>query len=329
MYDGNESFTGAAYIYRDAPPNWREETILFTSDGQQGDQFGNSVATDGELVVVGAPAVDGPKPADQDFGAVYIYRLDGLIWVETEVTASDGAHHDKFGRSVSVSGDVLITGADEDDDNGIGSGSAYIYRYDGQSWIEEAKILASDGAAGDNFGTTVSIDGDTAVVGADTETENGMYAGAAYVYRYDKDASEWVEEAKLLASNGQSLDFFGHSVAISGSHIIVGAPQNFNGMPGAAYIYQHNGSQWSQQAVVRATDGVVADHFGISVAIHEAVSWINSGSLENSYLFRGLTVMSCHSEVLSIVPPYVTLLSTRELHGICYDSVQYGLDIGR
>ena len=290
FFDGNDFSTGSAYIYRAESPNWFQDTVLFTSDGQPDDLFGNSVATDGDVVVVGAPGVDGET---QDYGAIFIYRFDGSIWVETKITASDGANNDKFGRSVALSGNVVITGSDGDDDNGLGSGSAYIYRYDGRSWMEEAKILASDGAANDEFGVSVSIDGDIAVVGADGQNENGMIAGAAYVYRYDPARSRWVEEAKLLASDGQSFDFFGHSVAISGNHILVGAPQFFSGRPGAAYVYEHNGLQWNEQARVCAVDGALEDQFGRTVAIHEDTAvvgvWQDDDNGEESgsaYVYR-------------------------------------------
>ena len=106
---------------------------------------------------------------------------------------------------MGVNGNLVIVGSFADDDNGPLSGSAYIFRYDGASWVEEAKLLPSDGEALDNFAFSVAIDGNVAVVGAQSEGEIGINAGATYVFRYDPGLSEWIEEAKLFASDGRSL----------------------------------------------------------------------------------------------------------------------------
>jgi ribonuclease BN (tRNA processing enzyme) len=133
---------------------------------------------------------------------------------ETKVTASDGASADQFGKSVAVSGDTAVVGAFFDDDNGTDSGSAYVFRYDGSDWAEEAKVTASDGVADDDFGFSVAISGDTAVVGAPQDDDNGSSSGSAYVFRYD--GSDWAEETKLTASDGVADDRFGNSIAVSG-----------------------------------------------------------------------------------------------------------------
>ncbi len=98
---------------------------------------------------------------------------------EFKITGSDGAAEDLFGVSVSISGDYAVVGAYIDDDNGDSSGSAYVFKRTGTSWAQEAKLLPSDGAAGDNFGFSVSISGDYAVVGAQTDDDNGDDSGSA------------------------------------------------------------------------------------------------------------------------------------------------------
>ena len=136
-----------------------------------------------------------------DSGSAYVFRYDGSDWVEeAKLTASDGAADDYFGGSVAISGDTAVVGAVCDDDNGRNSGSAYVFRYDGSDWAEEAKLTASDGAAYDYFGCSVAVSGDTAVVGASDDDDNGLDSGSAYVFRYD--GSDWTEEAKLTASDG-------------------------------------------------------------------------------------------------------------------------------
>jgi len=156
-------------------------------------------------------------------GSAYVFHREGANWVEeSKFTASDGVTDDRFGTSVSISGDYVVVGANEDDDNGYNAGSAYIFRHEGADWVEETKLTASDGGAYDNFGTSVSISGDYAIVGASGDNDNGSHSGSAYVFR--REGSDWVEETKLTASDGDYDDYFGTSVSISGVYAIVGAP---------------------------------------------------------------------------------------------------------
>ena len=131
---------------------------------------------------------------------------------------SDGETICNFGGSVSISGNTAIVSASRADDNGNTSGLAYILRFDGKQWIEEAKLTASDGASGDYFGSNVSISGNTAIVSASLD-DNGGCCGLVYVYCFD--GKQWIEETKLTASD----DSFGRSISISGDTVIVGAPR--------------------------------------------------------------------------------------------------------
>ena len=175
------SDAGWAYIYEWDGVQWLE-TKLTATDGQRGDQFGLSVSVSGNRVVVGAPSDHNPNGADS--GSAYIYEWDGLQWAETKLRASDGDVGDSFGSHVSVSGDRVVIGAAGDDDNGENSGSAYLYDWDGLHWVE-TKLTASDGAAGDSFGSAVSVSGNRAVVGASDDDDNGTDSGSAYVYEWE------------------------------------------------------------------------------------------------------------------------------------------------
>jgi hypothetical protein len=189
----------------------------------------------------------------------------GTGWMdEQKLLASDGAAYDSFGWSVSISGDYAIVGAHEDDDKGIESGSAYIFRWDGTSWSQQAKLTASDGAAGDYFGYSVSISGDYAIVGAIYDDDKGSASGSAYIFK--RDGTSWSEQAKLTASDGADNDCFGRSVSISGDYAIVGAYYDDAGK-GSAYIFKRDGTIWSQQQKLTASDGAADDRFGISVSI--------------------------------------------------------------
>ncbi|GAF91309.1 unnamed protein product, partial [marine sediment metagenome] len=184
-----------------------------------------------------------------------------------KLVPSDGAQDDNSGYSVAISGDTAVVGAYADDDNGSSSGSAYVFRYNGSSWAEEQKLLASDGEANDYFGHAVAISGDTAVVGAYGDDDNGSSSGSAYVFRYN--GSNWSEEQKLLAFGGGVGDQFGYSVAISGDAIVIGAPyDDDNGSnSGSAYVFRYTGGNWMLQAMLLASDGEANDYFGRAVAI--------------------------------------------------------------
>jgi len=182
---------------------------------------------------------------------------------DNKLFASDGASNDKFGKSVSIDGDYAIIGAFYDDDNGNESGSAYIFYKSGTSWIQQAKLTASDGATDDNFGCSVSISGDYVIVGADHDNDNGTNSGSSYIYH--RSGTNWTQQAKLTASEGSEYDYFGCSVSIFGDYAIIGAFLNVNG---SSYIYHRLGTSWTQQAKLTASDGAAYDDFGCSVSIY-------------------------------------------------------------
>ena len=153
------------------------EVKITASDGAAYDFFGESVAISGDYAVVGA-AYDGDHGASS--GSAYIFKRNGTAWTqEAKISASDGAAEDFFGWSVAISGDYAVVGAYG---AGTWSGSAYIFKRDGTAWTEQAKITASDGAVDDNFGWSVAISGDYAVVGAYLDDDAGLQSGSAYIY---------------------------------------------------------------------------------------------------------------------------------------------------
>ena len=193
---------------------------------------------------------------------------------QAKLTADDGIREDRFGYSVSVSGDYAVVGADLadvgspfDDNDQSKSGSAYIYQRTGSAWTQTAKLTADDAAASDFFGRSVSIDGDYAVVGAEGDDDNGANSGSAYIFH--RTDSAWTQQAKLTADDGAQTDVFACSVSISGDYAVVGAiGDDDNGeMSGSAYIFQRTGSAWTQQAKLTADDGEAEDFFGRSVSI--------------------------------------------------------------
>lgn len=194
---------------------------------------------------------------------------------ESKLTASDGAVYDNFGLSVSISGDYAIIGAYQDDDSGSNSGAAYVFERAGNDWIQRAKLTAGDAAAGKNFGYSVSMSGDYAIVGAIGDGDNGSFSGCAYIYRKPLDGwADMTETAKLTASDGADSDNLGFSVGISGDYAIVGAlTDDDNGSSsGSAYVYTKPLGGWTnmtETAKLTASDGAAGDNFGISVSISD------------------------------------------------------------
>jgi len=235
--------------------------MLTASDAADDDQFGYSVAIAGDTMVVGAYVLASDNGAAS--GSAYVFtRSTGSTWTEqAKLTASDGAAEDRFGESVTIAGDTIVVGAPGDDENGTGSGTAYIFTRTGTSWTEQAKLTASDGAAADVFGNSVAIDGDSMVVGAHLDDVNGITnSGSAYVFL--RTGTTWTEQAKLTASDGAAADRFGESVAIAGDTIVVGAHvDDDNGTgSGSGYIFTRTGTAWTEQAKLTASDGAMGDH---------------------------------------------------------------------
>ena len=266
MDDVNGLGSGSAYVFTRTGTAWVEQAKLTASDGAAGDLFGESVAIAGDTIVVGAPLM---MTMATDSGSAYVFTHTGTTWTEqAKLTVSDGAASDQFGYSVAIAGVTIVVGAYNNDDNGTDSGSAYVFTRTGTAWMEQAKLTASDAAAGDLFGWSVAIDGDTIVVGAlRGDDDNGEDSGSAYVYT--RTGTTWTEQAKLTASDGAAGDQFGWSVAIDGDTIVVGANLDDDNGPasGSAYVFTRTGTALTQQTKLTASNGAGADRFGISVAI--------------------------------------------------------------
>ena len=196
------------------------------------------MSIDGNTIVIGADRDDDNGSSS---GSAYVFSNDSGTWTQTaKLTAYDGAGGDYFGGSVSIDGNTIVIGADRDDDRGSSSGSAYVFSNDSGTWTQTAKLTASDGASFDYFGDSVSIDGNTIVIGADRDDDRGSSSGSAYVFT--NDSGTWTQTAKLTASDGASFDYFGGSVSIDGSTIVVGTLLNSLSLhrdkEGSAYIYR-------------------------------------------------------------------------------------------
>lgn len=182
-----------------------------------------------------------------------------------KVFAEDGTREDGLGYVVAIDGDTAVIGAHEDDPNGLASGSAYVFTRTGNRWNQQAKLQASDGAAGDKFGFSVSVSGDTILVGALLDDDQGSNTGSVYVFT--RSGNQWSQQAKLQTADGTETGFsaFGKNVSLSGNTALIAANVDFN--TGGVYVFVRNGSTWSQQAKLEAVGGSVFDHFGTALSL--------------------------------------------------------------
>lgn len=274
---------GAVYVYRFDGSDWSFETKIRPADATPNDRFGSAVALSGERAVIGA----------WNARAAYVFEFKDDSWVERaklQPPARGGG--DRFGDSVAIDDDLIVVGAYLDGENGNGAGAAYVYRFDGKQWLQEAKLLETKTPApGDHFGYDVDVRGDIIVVSVDGDDDAGQDAGAVDIFRFD--SSGWVNEFRLQPPDLSPGDAFGVSVAIDADTIGVGAPGNDDAAPhgGAVYVYQFNGKAWVQDTKLLGTDtgagfGAALDLNGGSMlggtSGHDGPCGIRSGG---AYLF--------------------------------------------
>jgi hypothetical protein len=278
--------SGSAYIFeRDygGTDNWGEVKKLVADDAAANDQFGVSLAIDGDVAVVGAFGDDGLR------GAAYVFERHAggtNNWGQVKkLVASDRQLNDRFGNSVAVSGDTILVGALLEDggcpptNTKCASGSAYIFeRNEGgkNNWGESKKILPDDPQLGQTFGNCVALSGDYAAICAISDPTVARGQGAAYAFgRNEGGTGNWGQMKKLIASDGNDNDKFGKSIGISGHTIVVGAfsadigGSNF---VGAAYVFEKDypwPNKWGEIKKLTASDAQFNDQFGISVAIKD------------------------------------------------------------
>jgi hypothetical protein len=269
---------GVAYVFTRNVTVWTQQARLFSDDAEDFDNFGTSVALspDGNMALIGAIG-ESTTPTSNN-GAVYMFTRSGSVWTQqAKLLSSDRATGDIFGSSVKISGDgnTAIIGAPYEvtAPPTLSNGAAYVFTLSMGVWTEQAKLLASDRANADLFGTSVALsgDGNTALIGANNETTTPTSTnGAAYVFT--RSGLTWTEQTKLLASDPANGDNFGISVALSsdGNTAVIGSfredttPNTDNG---AMYAFTRNMSTWTEQVKLFATDRETGDFLGYSVAI--------------------------------------------------------------
>ncbi len=250
---------GAAYVFTRTGTTWTRQARLSSSQGAANDRFGYAVAVAGPYAIFGSPSDDFGINNDQ--GSASVFERNGSDWTgEVKLDTGDGAAEDQFGFAVALWEDTALIGAAYENPGGVhDQGAAYVFVRNGPSWTLQTTLIAADGSLGDEFGSSVAIAGDTAVV-----------ASRESAYVFARTGQNWTQQAKLAAADGMAGDGFGSSVSISGGTAIVGSFRSAIGSnqgQGAAYVFVLKGSNWLQQSKLVADDGSRFDEFGTSVAV--------------------------------------------------------------
>ena len=264
---------------------------LLPADLSAFDFFGSSISFGEQFGVIGA-RLDDDK--GRDAGAAYVYARSGDYWVlHSKLYASDAQTLNYFGHSVYLKDNYLFVGAAGDSGNEVSTGSVYVFHYDGKDWIEENRLMTSDGNTGDFLGHNISINDQYALISASGDDDYGSYSGSAYIYHRDGD--RWVEQAKLTASDAQENDYFGNAVALYEDFAFVGAyhEDELGYRSGAVYVFAKVGNQWIEQQKLTNWEGKASTILGISISVCDSLALIgavgestNGSSAGAVYVYR-------------------------------------------
>ena len=252
------SDAGSVYVFTRSGSAWSFQAQLFASDAAAGDEFGGALDLRGDQLVVGAELDDDAGDAS---GSVYVFTRTGTSWSQAaKLTASDATPSDRFGASASLDGTTLAVGAP-----GISSqrGATYVFEGAGGAWTQQAKLVASDGVAGDHFGRAV-VDGGTLVAGA---LDASAFAGAVYVF--ERSGTAWTEQLKLLAPDGQVGDRLSSALALEDGLLVAGAQGHdaVQTSAGACYLWRQESGGWVFDRKLLGSDLVSVNLFGAAVGL--------------------------------------------------------------
>ena len=269
--------SGAAYLFERIDGVYQQTAIFRSPALVPKDQFGCSVALSESLCVIGAPADGGLLPAS---GSVYVYKpnptVAGAWQFDAKLFPSDGKYFNHFGAAVAVSGKRIIIGAPYATSPQKNAGDAYVFEKRNGKWKQSAKLSPSDGNFRNMFGSAVAIDGDFAAVGAYRDDVGDFDTGSVYVYRFAD--NQWLQDAKLVAADADSGDFFGYSISLYKNYLVVGAPgDNGNGADaGSVYAFLRDEQGWSQKTKKSANDQAFKDKFGTAVAVGKDITVVGA-----------------------------------------------------
>lgn len=261
---GYDNDRGTAYIFQKQDDGWIFKQQLLAPDGAADDHFGWDVAISGNSVAIGAYDIN-----RNDLGAVYVYIQEAGTWAFQQKLTT-GIAGDDLGGSVNLSGDTLVAGASGD---GLSAGAAYIFVRSGGTWTQQQKLAASDAAQSSDFGWSVGISGNTAIIGA--PRSQGL-KGAAYIF--ERTENTWSQTHKASPDDLPIGAGFGHSVAIDGDTAIAGAVLDDGAAEhsGSASIYVKSAGQWSFEQRLVNTNDESKSKFGTDVDIKGNIAIIGA-----------------------------------------------------
>jgi len=300
--------SGSAYIYHLEDGLWHLQEKIIAPDGSPSDWFGWTVSIWEDYVLVGS---------QNDFvessfnGSAFIFKRDGTDWVfQNKLVAPDPGTFDLFGLSLDIRDGLAIVGAQENDDNGLESGSAYIYKLEGDtSWNYQAKLLPSDGMAGDGFGGSVNISEGRALVGSPYKNVNLNDDGAVYIFRNQGD-SVWTEDSFIVSPENILAENFGLSVDADDEKVIVGTARGFgiSEETGSAHLFSEVDGNFNYEMKLYADDGEHADFFSIVVGVDDNTLICgaqgddsNGGNAGSAYMYH----VDCAPMCTKIISPEV------------------------
>lgn len=322
---GGNAQQGAVYVFVRAGGQWSLQAKLLGSSGAASNRFGSAVALLGDRLFVGASGATVGGNASQ--GRVHVFGRSGSAWNETQVmVGSDAGAGDSFGDALALSpaGDLLVVGARGDDVGAnANQGSVYAFVLAGASFVEQAKLIADDGAQLDELGAEVAVSGNTLVAGAWLADVGGVAnQGAAYVFV--RAGTTWSRQAKLVADDGADSDSFGRGLAVDGDTVLVGsALADVGGQTnrGAVYGFVRNGTTWSQQAKLVASDGAAADYFGNAVALAGGTTVIGAQGKKGPASYPNPSVGGVYFGTLLATPGLGCENGAECTTGFCVDGV--------
>jgi len=296
------SANGGAYVYKFDGMNPYEEYKLMPSQAT-GNQFGVGLAMDGDTIVVGANtddtggsnhgaayvfkydgtdwnqqailipsnpdgimssarvAIDGNRIITSSSRAIFVWKYDGSNWVEeaklTSASLIPGVYI-SFGQSLAINGNTILIGAEGDDELALNSGAVFVFRHDGTNWVESEKITAGDAQAYRGFGARISMDGNKAVIGG--------RGNVGEVYVFEDNGTNLIQEQKLLSSDGESQSY-ASSLTIEGNVVVVGDYRAIDGKIGAAYVFNFDGSNWTEDQRLTSYNTDKDQYFGNGVNV--------------------------------------------------------------
>ena len=256
--------SGRVHLHRRSPRGaWPRIETISGADATPFDRFGATVSISEDHLLVGAPGPDGVGG-----GRAEVFALQQGRWVPEAVLEAPGVEPlDRYGAAVAICGTLAVVAAPRRDGPGLDAGGVAVFLREASGWSDGIWLEAPDAAAGDRFGTSVATDGERIVVGAIGDDDFGEKSGSAWVFRQVDGV--WQAESKLLPPHGAAREWFGHAVAIDGTHVLVGAPRasSQGTSSGAVWAFAREDGDWSITSSVPAIDGRSGDWFGFALAI--------------------------------------------------------------